>query len=133
MKTILEPETKIEILIKLAFGIPITSLAEEYGVSIEKITNFKKNNYIIYNQFLEHWKIENEVAKLGLTPKNERALNVVKKFYKNKIKIISEEEIYLEDNFIDFPKILKLADQILKKDNINNFLDYPYLLKNNYQ
>ena len=42
-----EPETKIELLIKLAFGIPMNDLIEEYQLSSAKIINLRKNNYSI--------------------------------------------------------------------------------------
>ena len=82
VKSKLDPETKIELLIKLAFGIPMNDLIEEYQLSSAKIINLRKNNYLKYNEFFEYWKIDKEVAVLGLTPKYERALSVVKKFYK---------------------------------------------------
>ena len=80
----LDPEVKVELLIKLAFGISMDKLAEEYDLTRAKIINLRKNNYLMYNDFLEHWKIDKEVAVLGLVPKYERALSIVKKFYKNK-------------------------------------------------
>ena len=68
VKSNLEPETKIELLIKLAFGIPFELLSAEYGLSKNKIINLRKNNYKLYNSFFEHCKIEKEIAILGLCP-----------------------------------------------------------------
>ena len=120
-KSNLEPETKIELLIKLAFGIPLESLGKEYNLSKNKIINLRKNNYRLYNTFFDHWKIDKEIAILGLSPKHERALNIVKKFYKNKIEIVSTYKILYKGEFINMDTIIDMADEILKKDNINNF------------
>ena len=97
IKSKLDPETKMELLIKLAFGLPIDDLAKEYDLTRTKIINLRKNNYLKYNEFYEHWRIDKEIAVLGLTPKYERALSVVKKFYKSKIKIFSESSIFYND------------------------------------
>ena len=43
VKSKLDPETKIELLIKLAFGIPMNDLIEEYQLSSAKIINLRKN------------------------------------------------------------------------------------------
>lgn len=118
IKSNLDPETKIELLIKLAFGIPFENLIEEYRLSKNKIINLRKNNYKLYNSFFEHWKIEKEIAVLGLCPKHERALNIVKKFYKNKIEIQSQYKILYKGEYISMDKIIEMADEILKKDNI---------------
>ena len=105
VKSKLDPETKIELLIKLAFGIPMNDLIEEYQLSSAKIINLRKNNYLKYNEFFEYWKIDKEVAVLGLTPKYERALSVVKKFYKSKIKINSINSILYPINVLIFSPI----------------------------
>lgn len=118
IKSNLDPETKIELLIKLAFGIPFENLIEEYKLSKSKIINLRKNNYKLYNGFFEYWKIEKEIAILGLCPKHERALNIVKKFYKNKIKIESKYKILYKDEIISIDNVIDMADEILKKDNI---------------
>lgn len=118
IKSNLDPETKVELLIKLAFGIPFELLTKEYNLSRNKIVNLRKNNYKLYNSFFEHWKIEKEIAVLGLCPKHERALNIVKKFYKNKIEIISEHKILYKGNCVSITEIIDMADEILKKDNI---------------
>ena len=121
IKSNLEPETKVELLIKLAFGIPFELLTEEYGLSKNKIINLRKNNYKLYNTFFEYWKIEKEIAILGLCPKYERALNVVKKFYKNKIEIISEYKILYKGESKNLDEIVDMADLILQKDGIYCF------------
>ncbi len=118
IKSNLEPETKVELLIKLAFGIPFELLTEEYGLSRNKIINLRKNNYRLYNTFFEHWKIDKQIAVLGLSPKHERALNIVKKFYKNKIEIISEYRILFKGEPVNMNEIIDMADEILRKDNI---------------
>lgn len=128
----LDAETKMELLIKLAFGLSIEDLAEEYNLTKPKIINLRKNNYLRYNEFFEHWKIDKTVAALGLTPKYERALSVVKKFYKSKIKILAEGSILYENKFCTMNDIIDLADYILKKDGITNFKSLPITMKNHY-
>ena len=132
VKSKLDPETKIELLIKLAFGIPMNDLIEEYQLSSAKIINLRKNNYLKYNEFFEYWKIDKEVAVLGLTPKYERALSVVKKFYKSKIKINSINSILYEDKLCTMDEILNIAEYILQKDAIFNFKNATYFIKNHY-
>ena len=114
----LDPEIKLELLIKLAFGIPIEMLTKEYGLSKNKIINLRKNNYKLYNSFFEHWKIEKELAILGLCPKHERALNIVRKFYKNKIEIKPNNKILYKNEVKTIEEIIDMADEILRKDNI---------------
>lgn len=117
-KSNLEPETKIELLIKLAFGISLDSLTKEYGLSKNKIINLRKNNYKLYNTFFDHWKILKEIAVLELCPKHERALSIVKKFYKNKLEIKSRYKILFNDEVKNIDEIIDMADEILRKDNI---------------
>ena len=131
IKSNLDPETKVELLIKLAFGIPFELLTKEYNLSKNKIVNLRKNNYKLYNSFFEHWKIEKEIAVLGLCPKHERALNIVKKFYKNKIEIISEHKILYKGASISMSEIIDMADEILQKDNICCFKELT-TIKNFY-
>lgn len=128
----LDAETKIELLIKLAFGIPMSELIKEYGLTASKIINLRKNNYLKYNEFFNHWKIDKEVAVLGLTPKYEKALSVVKKFYKSKVKINSTNSILYEDKLCTMDDILLMADNILQKDCIFNFKNATYVIKNHY-
>lgn len=128
----LDPEVKVELLIKLAFGISIDDLAKEYDLTRAKIVNLRKNNYIIYNDFVNHWKIDKTVASLGLAPKYERAVSVVKKFYKNKIEIDQDGYILYQGNICSMNKLLDMADEILKKDDINNFKEMSINIKNNY-
>lgn len=134
IKASLEPERKVELLIKLAFGIPIDDLAVEYDLTRQKITNLRKNNYRVYNQFASYWKISKEVAILGLIPKYERAVNVIKKFYKEKA-IIDEanEMIIVKGKKIAFTNSLDLADDILQKDGITTFKSLPLFIKNFYE
>ena len=132
IKSKLDSETKIELLIKMAFGIPIEYLAKEYELTPPKIINLRKNNYIKYNEFFEYWKIDKEVAVLGLSPKNERALSVVKKFYKSKITILADGSVIFKGKVCTMYDILKMASEILEKDNIIDFENATYLIKNNY-
>ena len=128
----LDPETKMELLIKLAFGIPYDILTVEYDMSKAKIINLRKNNYVKFNEFFDYWRIDKDVANLGLTPKNERALSVIKKFYKDKVQIISADEIYFNGKFCSFIDIIDLADKVLQKDNIYCFKTLPVYIKNYY-
>lgn len=132
IKSKLDAETKMELLIKLAFGLPIEELVKEYNLTKTKIINLRKNNYLKYNEFYEHWRIDEQVAILGLTPKYERALSVVKKFYKSKIKIISESSIFYNNKLCTMNEILDMANNILEKDYIFNFKNAQYLIKNHY-
>ena len=128
----LDPETKMELLIKLALGIPYELLEAEYDMTKAKIINLRKNNYVKYNEFFDYWRIDKEVANLGLTPKNERALSVIKKFYKDKVRIVSSDEIYFNNKFCSFIDIINLADQVLQKDNIYCFKQLSVYMKNYY-
>ena len=132
IKSKLDSETKMELLIKLAFGLPMEDLTKEYNLTRTKIINLRKNNYIKYNEFYNHWKIDEQVAVLGLTPKYERALSIVKKFYKSKIRIISASSIFYNDKLCTMDEILDMADYILQKDYIFNFKDSTYFIKNHY-
>lgn len=132
VKNKLDPETKIELLIKLAFGIPIEDLAKEYDLTKEKIINLRKNNYIKYNEFFDYWRIDKKVASLGLTPKYERAVSVVKKFYKSKVLITDNGSIYYNNKIYTLDEIIELADYILQKDNIMCFKELPVYIKNHY-
>jgi hypothetical protein len=129
---ILDPEVKIELLIKYAFGLPIDWLVTEYNLSKNKIINLRKNNYMTYNAFFDHWKILKEVAVLGLPPKFERALSIVKKFYTNKIEIESESALFFMHKEIFKKDVLVMCDKILQKDNIIGFLSFEYDMKNYY-
>lgn len=131
IKSNLDPETKVELLIKLAFGIPIELLTVEYKLSKSKIINLRKNNYKLYNTFFDYWKIDKEIAVLGLSPKHERALNIVKKFYKNKIQIISKYHILYKETSKTIDEIVDMADEILQKDNIYCFKELKFI-KNYY-
>lgn len=132
MKSKLDSELKMELLIKLAFGLSIEDLSKEYDLTAAKITNLRKNNYLKYNEFFQYWRIDKEVAVLGLTPKIERALSVVKKFYRDKLVIKDAESIYFNGKLCTTVDILDLADEILRKDNINNFKEFPTYIKNHY-
>ena len=128
----LDPETKIELLIKMAFGISLDELAIEYELTKPKIINLRKNNYLKYNEFFEHWKIDKEIAVLGLSPKHERAASIVKKFYKSKITISKDGSIFYKNTPCNMEKLIDMADSILKLDNINGFKETTKLMKNNY-
>lgn len=131
IKSNLEPEAKVELLIKLAFQIPIEWLTAEYGLSKNKIINLRKNNYKLYNTFFDHWKIDKSVAVLGLSPKHERALSIVKKFYKQHIEIKSSREILYNGKKCTLNEIVDMADKILQKDEIYCFKQMT-IFKNSY-
>lgn len=128
----LDPETKIELLIKMAFGISLDELAIEYELTKPKIINLRKNNYLKYNEFFEYWKIDKEIAVLGLSPKHERAASIVKKFYKSKITISKDGSIFYKNELCNMEKLIDMADSILKLDNITGFKKTTKLIKNNY-
>ena len=132
MKSKLDSEIKMELLIKLAFGLSVDDLAKEYNLTTIKIINLRKNNYLKYNEFFEYWKIDKEVALLGLPAKFERALSIVKKFYKNRVVIKSAEDIYFDNKFCTFLDIIDIADKVLQLDNITNFKDPKLFIKNHY-
>ena len=132
MRSKLDSEIKLEILIKLAFGIDIEDLMIEYNLTKAKIVNLRKNNYKLYNEFFDYWKIDKDVAVLDLSPKYERALSIMKKHYKDKLVIKSSDEIYLKGKECSSDDILDIADSILKKDNIRCFKEMPIYIKNHY-
>ena len=133
MRSKLDCEIKLEILIKLAFGITIEDLMEEYNLTKAKIINLRKNNYKLYNEFFDYWKIDKDVAVLDLTPKHERALSIIKKHYKNKVVIKSADEIYVNGKECSSCELIDIADTILQKDNIRCFKEMPIYIKNYYQ
>lgn len=132
MRSKLDSEIKLEILIKLAFGIGIEDLMKEYNLTNAKIVNLRKNNYKLYNEFFDYWKIDKEVAVLELSPKYERALSIMKKHYKDKLVIKSSDEIYLKGKQCSSSDLIDIADSILKKDNIRCFKEMPIYIKNHY-
>lgn len=132
MRSKLDSEIKLEILIKLAFGIQIEELMEEYNLTKAKIVNLRKNNYKLYNEFFDYWKIDKDVAVLDLSPKYERALSIMKKHYKDKLVIKSSDEIYLKGKLCSSSELLDIADSILQKDNIRCFKEMPIYIKNHY-
>ena len=132
MRSKLDGEIKLEILIKLAFGIEIEDLMKEYNLTKAKIVNLRKNNYKLYNEFFDYWKIDKDVAVLDLCPKYERALSIIKKHYKNKVEIKSSDEIYIKGKKCSSCELLDVADEILQKDNIRCFKEMPIYIKNHY-
>lgn len=132
MRSKLDSEIKLEILIKLAFGINIEELMEEYNLTKAKIVNLRKNNYKLYNEFFDYWKIDKEVAVLELSPKYERALSIAKKHYKDNLVIKSIDEIYLKGKRCSSSEFIDIADNILQKDNIRCFKEMPIYIKNHY-
>lgn len=132
MRSKLDSEIKLEILIKLAFGISIEELMKEYNLTRAKIVNLRKNNYKLYNEFFDYWKIDKEVAVLELSPKYERALSIAKKHYKDNLIIKSIDEIYLKGKKCSSSEFIDIADNILKKDNIRCFKEMPIYIKNHY-
>jgi arginine utilization protein RocB len=132
MRSKLDSEIKLEILIKLAFGISIEELMKEYNLTKAKIVNLRKNNYKLYNEFFDYWKIDKEVAVLELSPKYERALSIAKKHYKDNLVIKSIDEIYLKGKKCSSSEFIDIADNILQKDNIRCFKEMPIYIKNHY-
>lgn len=131
IKPKLDPEIKLELLIKLAFGIPIETLAKEYDLTRPKIINLRKNNYLLYNDFYEHWRIDEEVAALGLAQKHELAVSILKKFYKKRL-TIDDGLVCLDKRPMNYKAIMTATDVILKKDNINCWLDENFKVLNHY-
>lgn len=128
----IDGELKLELLIKLAFGIPLEELEKEYDLPKMKIVNLRKNNYVKYNEFFEYWKIDKKVAELGLTPKYERALSIIKKFYKDKVQINGINNITFKGKLCSLEDVIEIADKTLQKDNIYGFRYSPVNVKNYY-
>ncbi len=120
----IDSETRLELLIKLAFQIPVETLAKEYNITKNKIINLRKNNYRLYNTFFDHWRIDKEVAVLGLAPKLERALSILKKHYgPHKVKIVSDQEFYICGEKVKTTELFDWVDVVLSKDDIVGFRD----------
>ena len=124
-------DIKMEIIINLAFGVPIEMIAKTYNVSESKIINLRKNNYKLYNQISEQFYISDEIAILGLSVVYERALDIVKKQYKNKLEIINPNLFMLENKRLLITDIVEMADQINARDNIPPLNTIPKI-KNYY-
>ena len=125
----IDMEIVAEILVKLAFGIDIEALAHEYDISSTKIVEMKKNNLDLYIQYFKYWAIDSEVAELGLTPRYERAVSVVKKHYKNNF-AIKNDGFLVKNKTVSLWELLPIAKKILEKDNIYNFENIS--IKNHY-
>jgi len=117
MRNTLPTELKLEILIKLAFGIEVQALSDYYGLSCNKIINLRKNNYVLYNKFIDHWRIDEEIAKLNYPPKYEKILSIIKKHYKHNFAICNNI-IYIKGNKCTSIDLFEIAAKILEKDDI---------------
>ena len=114
----MDPDIKMEIIINMAWGTSIKSIAEKYDISEKKIINLRKNNYKLYNQISEEFYIPDDIAVLGLSPIHERAVHIVQKRYKNKFKILTNHLFQLNGENITSTEVLRLANEIIVKDNI---------------
>lgn len=114
----MDPDTKMEIIINMAWGTPLKVIAQKYKTTESKIVNLRKNNYKLYNQISEGFYIVDEVAILGLCPIHERAVNVIKNKYKARFKILDKNNYLLDGSSILMDKIIELADSIIALDDI---------------
>lgn len=127
----IDADTKMEIIISLAFGVPIKDIAIKYNITQNKIVNLRKNNYKIYNQVAKEFFIMDEIALLGLAPIYERAINIVKKRYKNKLIILNESDFLLQGHKVNLNDLIDIADNITQKDDLPPLASMPYI-KNYY-
>ena len=51
----MDPDTKMEIIINMAWGTPLKIIAEKYKTTESKIVNLRKNNYKLYNTFFDQY------------------------------------------------------------------------------
>lgn len=130
-KVFTDADVKMEILIRLAFGYPYKDVAEAYGYPLNTIINLRKNNYKVYNSIVDQFRIIKEVAECGLSPVPERAVNIVKKFYHDRFKIINENKFMFDGVPITIIKVIDLANEIIALDNIPP-LDNQIIVKNYY-
>ena len=114
----MDPDTKMEIIINMAWGTPLKVIAQKYKTTESKIVNLRKNNYKLYNQISEGFYIVDEVAILGLCPIHERAVNVIKNKYKARFKILDKNNYLLDGSSILMDKIIELAGSIIALDDI---------------
>lgn len=114
----MDPDTKMEIIINMAWGTPLKVIAQKYKTTESKIVNLRKNNYKLYNQISEGFYIVDEVAVLGLCPMHERAVNIIKNKYKARFKILDKNNYLLDGSSILMDKIIELADSIIALDDI---------------
>ena len=128
----MDPDTKMEIIINMAWGTPLKVIAEKYKTTESKIVNLRKNNYKLYNQISEGFYITDEVAILGLCPIHERAVNVIRNKYKKRFKILDKNNYTLDGATILMDKIIELADSIIALDDIPP-LNQSKWLKNFYK
>lgn len=128
----MDADTKMEVIINLAFGVPIKMIATKYDIAEYKIINLRKNNYKLYNQIAERFYIIDEVAVLGLSPLHERAVNVVKRAYGPRFQIVSEHSFTLDEIKMSISGVIKVADQVIARDEIPPLHEIPNI-KNYYQ
>lgn len=128
----MDADTKMEVIINLAFGVPIKMIATKYDIAEYKIINLRKNNYKLYNQIAERFYIIDEVAVLGLSPLHERAVNVVKRAYGPRFQIVSEHSFTLDETKMSISGVIKVADQVIARDEIPPLHEIPNI-KNYYQ
>mgnify|MGYP003314946325 FL=1 len=128
----MDVDTKMEVIINLAFGVPIKMIATKYDIAEYKIVNLRKNNYKLYNQISESFYIVDEVAVLGLSPLYERAVNVVKRAYGKRFQIINEHNFALDGEKMSISKVLEVANTVIARDEIPPLQQIPNI-KNYYQ
>ena len=114
----MDPDTKMEIIINMAWGTPLKVIAQKYKTTESKIINLRKNNYKLYNQISEGFYIADEVAILGLCPIHERAVNVIRNKYKARFRILDKNNYLLDGSTILMDKIIELADSFIALDYI---------------
>mgnify|MGYP004477664531 CR=1 FL=1 len=127
----MDADTKMEIIINLAFGTPLSEISKKYDIQENRIINLRKNNYKLYNQVSEEFYIIDEVAILGLPPLYERAVNIVKRRHKDKFQIISNNFFKLDNKSMFIDEVMEIANEIIAKDEIPPLQSIPNI-KNNY-
>lgn len=111
-------DDKNSLLIKIAYNISLDELEKEFGITKKQIINIRKNNYKTYNTFVEHFTILDEIASLGFSPTFEFALNICKKAYKDKFKILGLHSFMFKGESLNMEGVMDLANSILARDEL---------------
>ena len=111
-------DDKNSLLIKIAYNISLDELEKEFGITKKQIINIRKNNYKTYNSFVDHFTILDEIAILGFNPVFEFALNICKKAYRDKFKILGLNSFLFKGEYLSTTEVINLANSILARDEL---------------